>query len=185
EGALIIAADSGYKNCAALGCVPDIVLGDFDSLGNIPEDTVHRVYPKEKDDTDLMLAAKEALSRGCDEIVILGALGGRFDHTFANIQALGFIAEHGADGMVASVDEDIMMVFPGINLFRRDDGRSFSLFAFSDEVKGLTIEGVKYPLKNACITNRFPIGISNEITADHAVVSFTEGLLLVVMSKLK
>jgi thiamine pyrophosphokinase len=112
-------------------------------------------------------------------------MGGRFDHTFANVQALGFIAENGAEGRIVSVNEEIIMLSPGRNLFPKRGDRSLSLFAYTNEVRGLTIAGVKYPLENGCITNRFPIGISNEITADCAEVSFTEGLLLAVMSKLR
>ena len=184
EGALIIAADSGFENCRALGFRPDLVLGDFDSLGHIPEGNEYSVFPKEKDDTDLMLAVREALRRGCDDITILGAMGGRFDHTFANVQTLAFIAENGASGRILSVNEEIRLLRPGSHSFPKRDGRSLSLFAYSSEVKGLTLRGVKYTLENGTITNGFPIGISNEIEADTAEVSFSEGLLLAVMSRL-
>ena len=184
DGALIIAADSGYRNCTQLGLMPDIVLGDFDSLGSIPDGTEHAVFPKEKDDTDLRLAVREALSRGCDDITILGALGGRFDHTFANVQTLAFIAEHGASGRIVSVGDEIRLLTAGCYRFPRREGRSLSLFAYSSEVTGLTLRGVKYGLENGSVTNAFPIGISNEIEADFAEVSFDEGLLLAVMSTL-
>ena len=184
EGALIIAADSGYRGCRALGFTPALVLGDFDSLGEIPEDIGHTVFPKEKDDTDLMLAVREALSRGCKDITILGAMGGRFDHTFANVQTLAFIAENGGRGRIVSTREEIRLLTAGEHRFPKREGRSLSLFAYSGEVKGLTLKGVKYALENGSITNAFPIGISNEITADYAEVSFTEGLLLAVMSTL-
>ena len=184
KGALIIAADSGYKNCKELGLEPHLVLGDFDSLGSIPENAEHAVFPKEKDDTDLMLAVREALRRGCDDITILGATGGRFDHTFANVQTLAFIAENGAEGRILGVNEEIRLLTPGTHRFPKREGRSLSLFAYSREVRGLTLRGVKYTLENGSITNSFPIGISNEIEAESAEVVFTEGMLLVVMSRL-
>ena len=184
EKAFIIAADSGYTNCKALGFAPNLVLGDFDSLGAVPGDTEHITFPKEKDDTDLMLAVREALCRGCDDITILGALGGRFDHTFANVQTLAFIAENGAEGRILSVNEEIRLLTPGKYSFPKREGRSLSLFAYSREVKGLSLRGVKYALENGSITNSFPIGISNEIEAESAEVVFTEGMLLAVMSRL-
>ena len=184
DGALIIAADSGFTNCTALGLEPALVVGDFDSLGYAPESAETEIFPKEKDDTDLMLAVRAALGRGCDDITILGALGGRFDHMFANVQTLAFIAERGAVGRIVSEREEITLLTAGEYDFPQREGRSLSLFAWSPRVEGLTLRGVKYALENGSITNAFPIGISNEIVGERAFVGFTAGLLLVVRSSL-
>ena len=103
EGALVIAADGGLRHTDALGLAPDVILGDFDSLGYIPADS--RVYPVEKDDTDAVLAVRVGLERGCDEFLLYGAMDGpRLDHTIANFQTLGYLATHGARGTLIGRD---------------------------------------------------------------------------------
>ena len=183
EGAFIIAADRGYKNCKKLKIAPDLYVGDGDSLGFIPNDCEALSYPKEKDDTDLMLAAREALSRGYADITILGALGGRFDHIFGNVQTLAFIRSEGAWGRIVSCHEQIILLTPGTYEFYRKDRFSLSLFSYSERVIGLDVKGCKYPLVNAGIDALFPIGISNEIIAEKAEISFDEGMLLLVQSR--
>lgn len=185
DGAYIIAADSGYKNCKQLGAVPNLAVGDYDSLNFVPEDCEHITYPCEKDDTDLMAAVREALRRGCGDITILGAMGGRFDHTFANVQVLAFINSEGARGRILSCGEEIMLAGAGEYSVARREGYSLSLFAYTPQVRGLTLRGVKYTLENGEINANFPIGISNEITAERAEISFTEGLLLIVQSRVE
>lgn len=183
DGAFVIAADSGYKNCKKLGIKPDLAVGDYDSLNFVPEDCEQLTFPKEKDDTDLMLAVREAIGRGYTDITILGAMGGRFDHTFANVQTLAFIRSQGAWGRILTCYEQVMLVTPGKYTIKAKKNYSLSLFAYSEDVKGLTISGVKYPLLGAHIDSFFPIGISNEIIGGEAKISFTEGMLLVIQSR--
>ena len=100
---LIIAADGGLRHTQALGLNPDVILGDFDSLGYVPEDS--RVFPVEKDDTDAMLAVRLGLERGCTEFYLYGGLDGpRLDHTVANFQTLAYLATHGARGWLIGKD---------------------------------------------------------------------------------
>ena len=166
QNAFVIAADSGYRYAEKLGIIPDLAIGDYDSLGYIPEN------------------CSEALKRGYDDITITGALGGRFDHTYSNIQSLGFILKNGASGRIISPDEEIVLILPGNYKIKKDNTRSLSLFAYTENVKGLNISGVKYPLKNAEITSFFPIGLSNVIIDDYALISFENGLLLMISSRL-
>lgn len=185
QNAFVIAADSGYRYAEKLGIIPDLAIGDYDSLGYIPENCREVLrFPKEKDDSDLMLAIREALKRGYDDITITGALGGRFDHTYSNIQSLGFILKNGASGRIISPDEEISLIVPGNYKIKKDNTRSLSLFAYTENVKGLNIRGVKYPLQNAEITSFFPIGLSNVIIDDYALISFENGLLLMILSRL-
>ena len=88
DGAFIIAADAGIEKLNKAGIVPDLIIGDFDSLGTRPSGENVRVFPIEKDDTDTMLALKEAISLGYDTVIISGGLGGELDHTMANLQTL-------------------------------------------------------------------------------------------------
>lgn len=184
NNAFIIAADKGYKNCKKLGLVPDLTLGDFDSLGYIPEGTDYLQFPAHKDDTDLMLAVKEAIKRGYSDITILGATGGRMDHMFGNIQALAYIRSRGAWGRIVSAYEEITVLSPGEYTFSYREGFSLSLFSYGDLVEGLTIKGAKYPVTDIKLSGLFPLGVCNEITEDKAVVSFEKGMLLVIRSKM-
>ncbi len=181
----IICADSGYNYAQNLGLNPDLILGDYDSLGFVPKvgcDVLS--YPIEKDDTDLMLAVKEALSLGYKSIDIYGALGGRIDHTLGNIQALGYIAEHNGEGRILSDNDEIRLLNSGTYSIEKRSGFSLSLLAYSDKVCGLSINGVKYTAENVDISNTFPLGISNTITEKRAEISFNSGRLMVIQSRL-
>lgn len=180
----IIAADKGYETLKKADVKIDIAIGDFDSLGYAPEDVVVKKLKAEKDDTDTMTAVRYALGKGAEEILILGGTGGRLDHTVANLQTLSFIAEHGALGKLIDETNEIMGLFPGEYKFQNRAGYSLSTFSMTDEVTGLCERGVKYPLDNAVLTNKFPLGVSNEIVEDFAVISFKSGILFVCLSKL-
>ena len=98
EGDYIIAADAGCRHLERLGARPDLIVGDFDSLGRIPSFPNVEVCPVEKDDTDSMIALRHAVTLGCRRILLFGALGGRrLDHTLANIQALAWARAQGAE----------------------------------------------------------------------------------------
>lgn len=180
----IIAADSGYEVLKSSGIHIDIAIGDFDSLGYVPEDVVVRKLKIEKDDTDTMTAVRYALDRGAEEITLLGGIGGRLDHTIANLQTLSFIVNRGATGRLMDESNEILGFAPGEHKFSKRIGYSLSTFSMTDEVTGLCESGVKYPLDNAVLTNNFPLGVSNEITDDYAVISFESGILFVCFSKL-
>lgn len=181
----VICADKGVVHAKKLGIAPDLIVGDFDSLGYKPDNDCRIMsFDPEKDDTDLMIAVKEAVKRNKKCIEIYGALGGRLDHTIGNIQALAYAVQNGASASFIS-DSDIATVYkPGKYEVKNKKGFSLSLFSFSEKVCSLTISGVKYPLENGCITNSFPIGVSNEIIGETADIAFEKGLLLLVMSRL-
>lgn len=180
----VIAADSGYEILKASDIHIDIAIGDFDSLGYVPDDVVVRKLKIEKDDTDTMTAVRFALDRGAEEITLLGGIGGRLDHTIANLQTLSFIANRGAAGRLMDESNEILGLLPGEYEFPKRMGYSLSTFSMTDEVTGLFESGVKYPLDNAVLTNRFPLGVSNEITDEKAVISFKSGILFVCFSRL-
>ena len=93
----VIAADGGLRHTRKLGLTPDVIIGDFDSLGFVPEGA--NVFPVEKDDTDAMLAVRRGFSQGCREFLLYGGLDGpRLDHTVANFQTLQFVADRGGIG---------------------------------------------------------------------------------------
>lgn len=180
----IIAADSGYITLKDANVKIDITIGDFDSLGYIPDDKKVIKLKVEKDDTDTMSAVRYALDNGAKEIALLGGIGGRLDHTIANLQTLCFIVNNGATGKLIDENNEITAFLPGKYEFERKHGYSLSTFSMTDEVTGLCENGVKYELDNAVLTNKFPLGVSNEIVEDSAVISFDSGILFVCFSRL-
>lgn len=181
----VICADSGYRYAEKLGISPDMVMGDFDSCtSELPENTeIYRSIP-EKDDTDTMLAVKTAILRGFDEIVLYGALGKRFDHAFANIQTLVYAYENGCNMQIVDSDNEITVQGAGRKYYHKRDGWYFSIFALTDTVVIGEYSGVKYPLENYTLKSSFPIGVSNEITADSAFLSIDSGIVLVIRSEM-
>ncbi len=179
-----IVCDAGYRHCRALGREPDILMGDFDSYrGELPADIPVLRAPAEKDDTDTMLAVRYALEHGMDHIALYGATGGRIDHFLANLQAAAFVAEHG--GVCTIYDEDnTIYAFKNSTLrLKKRPGFCVSVFSHGDCARGVTLQGLKYPLNDATVTNTFAIGTSNEFIADEASVTVRDGLLLVVLSR--
>lgn len=185
EAAYILCADSGLRLAERLNRKPDLVLGDFDSLGSVPEHLPHLTVPAEKDDTDTMLAVRTALAKGFRDIRIYGAFGGRLDHTFANLQTLEYIRKQGADGMLCGVSDSARMLCGGETLkLKARAGWTLSLFAWTEECEGVSISGVHYPLTNGRLERYFPLGVSNEIEGEYAEIFLERGILLAVQSKI-
>ncbi|WP_083389905.1 thiamine diphosphokinase [Angelakisella massiliensis] len=180
EECYIIAADGGYLHARRLGLRPDLILGDFDSAPR-PADTDVELFPAEKDDTDCMLAVKEGIARGCRDFIILGGTGGRLDHTIANIQTLEYLCDRGLGNLLADARHRITVLRDTSRTFPRFKGY-LSIFALSPRGEGVTLTGMKYPLKEAVLTRGFPLGVSNQITEKEGTVSIRQGTLLVIQA---
>lgn len=180
----VICADSGFKYAQALGIVPDCVVGDFDSWkGDLPKASeIIRCIP-EKDDTDTLVALKKAISNGAREVIIYGAFGGRFDHMMGNVQLLKYALDRGCHAELVDGDNIVMICRKGEYRIKRREGWYFAVLAYSPEVKVASLSGVKYPLKDAVLTNGYPLGVSNEFASNEAILEISEGTALVVMSK--
>lgn len=181
----VIAADRGFVLCRQAGIEPDFCLGDFDSLrpGEVPPAGA-RVCAPEKDDTDAAMALKLALSLGLSDVVLLGGVGGRLDHTVANLQLMRYAHARDAHLTLAGRFDRAELLSPGAYALPADGPVRFSLFAFSPRVEALCIAGAKYPLSGAALTDAFPLGISNErLPGAAAEIRFTAGLLLLVISE--
>ena len=178
----VIAADGGLRHTQALGIVPAEILGDFDSLGYVPEGA--RVYPVEKDDTDAMLAARRGLELGLREFVFYGALEGpRLDHTVANFQTLQFLADRGARGFLVGRDTLVTVVKNGSLTFPAGAEGNLSVFCLGPDARGVTERGLYYGLTNGVLTAGFPLGASNHFTGEQAVISVEDGSLLVLWDR--
>ena len=180
KGDYVIAADGGYAELVSRGIVPDMVIGDFDSLGGTPAHNNVIVSPAEKDDTDMMLAVREGLVRGNNIFVIDGGLGGRLDHTLANIQILAYIAQNGARGYLLGNGICVTAVTNGTVGFKSGLSGGISIFCMDGRAAGVTISGLKYAIDNAELSNAYPIGVSNEFSGTPASVTVRAGTLVII-----
>ncbi|MBE6960487.1 MAG: thiamine diphosphokinase [Ruminococcaceae bacterium] len=181
-GAMIIAADGGLRHTDVLGIQPDVILGDFDSLGYTPAGA--EVFPVEKDDSDSMLAARRGLSEGCSEFIFYGALAGkRLDHTVANFQTLQFLADHGAVGYLLGGDTAVTVVKNGQLAFPEAATGVISLFCMGGDARGVTLQGLKYELSDGVLTAGHPLGLSNAFVGKTSKISVKDGSLLVLWDR--
>ena len=185
EGDFVVACDAGYLAAERLGILPDLAVGDFDSYcGQINPAVPVYTVPAQKDDTDTMLGIRIALERGYREFLLTGALGGRLDHTLANLQALVFLREQGAHGTILSNRHIVLAVRNETACIPKRPGWYLSVFAAGGRCEGVTLEGLQYPLQDAVMTAGLPVGVSNAFTdAAQAKVTVRDGALWVVLAK--
>ena len=184
----IICADSGYYTAKRLGIRPDIITGDFDSFTEeLPDDAEIIASIPEKDDTDTLMAVKKAIEMGYKEIELYGALGGsRIEHTIANIQTMIYALQQGCD--LKLIGDSILMVQSDDGeVVYKSKGRSLymSVFALSESIGIDYLRGVKYPLEDYLMVQSFPIGVSNEISGDAALLRLNHGLALIILTEKK
>ena len=178
----VIAADGGLRHTNRLGITPNAVLGDFDSLGFTPEGA--NVFPVEKDDTDSMLAVRQGLSLGHREFLLYGSLDGpRLDHTVANFQTLQFLADHGAYGYLVGKDYLVTVLKDGSVTFPAGCTGIISVFCMGPDARGVTEQGLYYPLENGVLTSGFPLGASNHFTQREARIRVEKGSLLLLWDR--
>lgn len=180
----IICADGGYYLAYKEGIIPNVVIGDFDSdKSNIKFNGEIISYPSEKDDTDCMLCIKYALEKGFNNIIIIGGIGGRLDHTIANIQSLAYAFEKGADIKMIDENNIVFIMENDCIEIEKCEGWKMSIFALRPKCNGVSLYNVKYPLDNVILTDSFPLGISNEFKQGNAKVECTDGRLLIIITK--
>ena len=182
EADFVVAADGGLKHTQALGIEPDVILGDFDSLGYIPDKAV--VFPVEKDDTDSMLAAKLGLERGCRRFVIYGGMDGqRLDHTVANFQMLQYLAERGAGAYLVGRQYLATVLRNGSAVFDAGAEGILSVFCMGPDASGVDLEGLKYNLTNGTLSSGYPLGVSNHFVGQSARIAVKDGSLLLLWDR--
>lgn len=188
---LVVAADAGMEALDRLCIVPDLIVGDFDSadpavLEAFRErgETVIIGLQPEKDDTDSEHALRTAISRGAEDIVILGATGTRLDHVLGNLNLLGIGLEERVRVTIVDRHNRIRLTDSRLVIKREEQfGRYLSLIPFMGPVRGVCASGVKYPLRYQDMGGYNTLGISNEITGERAEISVEEGTLLVIESQ--
>ena len=182
---LCIAADQGYHTAKALGERIDLLLGDFDSIGSVPGDEgmeIQRV-PAEKDYTDTQLAVEIALERGADEIIIIGGLSGRLDHTLSTLAILEDLNTRGVYCTITDGQNRARYMKSTSTLIARSPYKYLSLIAADEVVKGVDIEGCKYPLKKATLRRSHQFAVSNAITGNVAFISVKKGGVFIIEAR--
>ena len=175
-----IFCDGGLKHRQSLQVTPDLLVGDFDSWDNPETETETIVLPREKDDIDTFFGAKEGVKRGFEDFLLIGVIGGRFDHSLGNISALLYLTGLGKKALIID-DYSSMEVVSSEPCFIHDNVQYFSVLNIDGKAKGITIKNAQYPLKNAEITWDYQYGISNQVLPGKmAEVTTQEGRLLLV-----
>ena len=190
---LVVAVDGGFAHLQDAGVVPDAVVGDFDSLGYVPDAPDVRRFPPEKDESDMELACRVATEAGCDEIVLYGCLGRRVDHTFANVQLMLGLARAGVRTSAIGDSYALVVIHgapgkPGVLAFdpivleslrAKPYERYLSVFALGGVASGVCEQGLKYGLEDATLPDDVSLGLSNEFTGEAVRISVGQGSLLV------
>lgn len=176
----VIAVDAGFAHLEAVGRVPDIVVGDFDSLGYVPKGVRTARFSPHKDQSDMELAVARAKSMRHEALYVFGGLGGRLDHTLANMQVLAGASEQGLS--VCAIDAASAVFFvTGPDVFEAEarEGGTVSVFALNDRVEGLFERGLLWELDDVTLTNRTSQGLSNELTGEPVLIGVDAGTIAV------
>lgn len=178
---IVIAADGGYKYLQSANIAPDIIIGDFDSLGETPPfENVIKLNPV-KDITDMYAAVDVGIEKGFKKFEIYGATGGRIDHSVANIQLLASLSKKGFNACVKNKKTLITAVTNGAISFDSSFSGYISVFSYTDICENVCISGLKYSLENAALKNDFALGVSNEFIGEESCISVGKGTLLIVV----
>ena len=185
----IIAVDKGLEILNKVQTEPNFIIGDFDSVNtdvlkqyenkNIPIEYLN----KEKDYTDTHMALKKTIERGVNNITIIGAIGTRLDHTLANIHILKEALDSGVNAKLVNKNNEIMLIKNKKVVKKNNNYKYISLIPLTTEIKGVTIKGFKYLLKDANLKIGESIGVSNELIDNEATIEIAEGVAILIFSK--
>lgn len=191
QPAMMIAADKGMNFFYRNQKKPDVIIGDFDSADSeilshfrVQEDVEIKELSPQKNDTDTEAAIRFSVQMGAEQITVLGATGSRLDHVLGNIELLGIGLNAGVPIEILDLQNRIRMIDKSVTLKKEIQyGTYVSLLPYTERVENLTLQGFKYPLKEATLTGFCSLGISNEIVGEEARIIFDSGILLLIESK--
>ncbi len=181
----IICTDGAAERMREIGGIPDMIVGDMDSIGEKTlsyfEKKGSRIvrHPERKDETDTQIALECAFEMAPESIRIFGALGGRIDHALANISLLVMCVERGIDTKIVDEGCELFVINDSCVIEGRK-GETVSLLPLSSDVRGITLDGFEYPLTGATMEIGVPYGISNRLAGPRGAISVEEGALLVI-----
>lgn len=183
---VIYCADGGTHHAHALDLIPDIVIGDFDSLGDEvrawldANDVPLTTHPAEKDQTDLELTIDVAIDAGATSLLLLGVAGTRLDHTFTNVSFLARAKERGVEAEIVVGHQHCRLLTEEVFVFRGEPGDTISLIPWGQNVYDVWITNVKWPLKRTTLKFGEGLGVSNVFVGSRVEVRVGSGRLLAV-----
>ncbi len=182
---IIIAADAGLLYARGAGFGPDVIIGDFDSLGYEPEGKNVIALPVRKDVTDTRYAVEYALKAGYKTIRIYGGLGGeRLDHSLSNIADCAFAAQKGADCRLIGARQTVAAVHNGKIIFPAACTGNISVFAFGGAAKGVTERGLSFEADDIMLyPENASLGASNEFIGKEATIEVKDGTVIIVWNR--
>ena len=185
---MVIAADGGAVHLHAISVCPDLIIGDMDSIDNASDryfasrHITRMTHPKKKDQTDTELCLDYAIEQGASEIVMTGVTGNRLDHTLANIFLLRRLLDLGIKGRILDAHNEICLATSDIRIPGKP-GDLLSIIPVTEQVTGLTLEGLAYPLTDKTLALGAALGVSNVFTCETAVIRLTSGMILITKSR--
>lgn len=192
EDDVVIACDGGLNHLFKAELTPDYILGDLDSasLDNVKFYKSKNIkfieFNTQKDETDLEICIEFVMLLGVKEIIVMGALGSRFDHSLTNVNLLIKPIEANINAYIISEHNKISVINPNFNsdIFKKCKvGDTLSLIPLTTKVMGVTTKGLKYPLDNYTMSIGRSLGVSNEVISENPYVTITKGYLIVAIAR--
>lgn len=181
-GDMVIAVDGGLDYLRQAHIEPDLALGDFDSLRGEKPDGQVLTYLPEKDESDMLLALRQAIRRNYKRVLMYGGLGGRLDHTLANIQTIAWASRCGVSACLVNGSQTILAVSDGELRLPKTDHGYLSVFCQGSVAEGVDLIGLKYTLDHAELRDDYPLGLSNEFIGEESIIRVRSGTLIVVIN---
>jgi thiamine pyrophosphokinase len=188
SSSMVVAADRGAEYCLKAGILPDMVVGDMDSLPiGIQDELILnkieiRKFDCRKDMTDTQIAVDMAIEKGADEIEIVSGIGSRFDHSLANVYLLYRALSQGVKAKIISGIHEIFLIEKKFVIIN-ETGSLISFLPLGYSASGITLKGFEYEIDNTDMDMSFPIGISNVVGKDSAEVIVSEGILIAIITR--
>lgn len=179
----VIAADGGYDYLFKEGIRIDLLIGDMDSINKDFSQINCIILPTKKDDTDMIAAMREGLKKGFTQFEIYGALGGRLDHTLANVQSLLFLKNKNANGIIYGKEDSLELISNESRIFSSDMSGMISVFAYGGNAHHVTERGLEYEVNDETLECGFPLGVSNQFIGKQAMIEVKDGKLLIYVHK--
>lgn len=182
EHSYVICADGGVDTALKYKKSPDLIIGDFDSIrGKLPDAIETIKLDVEKDDTDMMAAIRIALERGFTDFTLIGVLGGRFDHSIANLCVMQYLASRSCKAVMIGQDCRVFLLNGGELELKGLKDNTVSVFPYGMKSCTVSYSGLYYPLMQATLTSDNPLGVSNKIIDDNALITLHSGNALIII----
>ncbi len=177
----VICADGGYDTAIESGIIPELLIGDFDSIKAVPENVSKITLPVEKDVTDSVAAFNEGIKLGYKSFILFGGTGGRFEHTYANISLMANASRRGIAFEIIDDKHFFRSITNSSVKIKKKENQQISVFAYGSKANGVTLKGLYYPLNDYSL-DPFDgaLGTSNYIIRDYCEITVKDGTLIII-----